>query len=1007
MEPSSSIELGMRMLESKKRLPSAVVCDLSPAATLDQSTSQDSKRRRLESASALKTIDISSLGDNHDSDGFRFTSIHELKKSSTNGHLFPTSPSMFTSHPSPIDSRNGFTEHQPTKTDSHSLNYGNTCYKIAPVSSSEASIRRRIPYMSPAELDALFQSKKNGPLKPSLNDDSRRSDMDDFSPIPTSRIRAQDSPAPRTQKQSAPVDIDLQYSSPQRLVLSESSSASNVNTSEAGPLGPRKVNSVAQFIASLEAHGSHSNASATEEYATPHPRWKSHLSEHHLSPSDLDSRVSRIRNLLSSSSSSLVSSPMPSLSSSVCQSGHSTTKTEISPFMPVFTASVPSILTSSASLLTPLNPTWSTTTPIVTCLPSSVNQPVLTTQLTTTPSFTFSFPTITKATATSNISDASFSSSESKNTFSNLRTTSAVSSVVISTSSSSALFSLPTTPLSVSIASPATSVAPFASLGSSVTVATSSLTSTVSPSLSSSIITTSLSLSPFKFPSISATSSVATSSVSSPLTLFSFGTANSSAPSTQPPTTMTSALFSLPTKPSFAPVTSVLSFGTSVVKSSESSSGIPTGTSVTGLSTAPLFSVATTSSSAPLAISSVCTTSASSGQPFQFGTASNVHTTSSPFSHSLLTSTSASLFSTSSTAPATILSNGGVTLPAISSSTGIATFTAPSLGFSTLVSTTTTTTTTASTNPVFSFSSLKTPFPFSLASTTNSAAGITATTMAAPTSSVAPLFSFGTLPTVSSSTATTTSSFSLFGSAISSNTVASSLGTSLPASSSSSAFSLGMKSTAGSATNITTFGAPSLFGKIGDVPCTSSNPFNVTMASTVSSSPFTFSTVSTSSLSGTESAHKQPFQFGTSASSGLASSFGGGAFSSSAISGPNLFTFGQPAASQSSLQTATNSSTLSTAPTTNLFQFGSSSNTTTPTNMGFNFIQSSTTSSALGSTQPPSTNGFVFGQPALSFGAQPQPTGNPFTFGTTSPNLASTAVVPKRRPIATRRTRRP
>lgn len=279
----------LRILDSKKRAPLHLDAESSPSVdspTHQISDGQDSKRRRL--------LDVASVGSTKENDGFQFTSLEQLKQNSTSnesGHV---------NHPGGV---NGACT-PPLLSSLHVMDVENPSDRsvvntpireIRPASSrtprTASAIRRLIPYLSPAELDALFFENKGKNEEGSVNEVSD-SEMDLYvlSNYKVGQSSILDSPVIKQEEASKMPDGDA-------IPRQNISSTARARDSHSVP----RVGSVARFVASLEwrtrkpsplagSSANRSNSFSVSPFQSCLP---------YRSPSDVISRVNRIRQLLS------------------------------------------------------------------------------------------------------------------------------------------------------------------------------------------------------------------------------------------------------------------------------------------------------------------------------------------------------------------------------------------------------------------------------------------------------------------------------------------------------------------------------------------------------------------------------------------------------------------------------------------------------------------------------------------------------------------------------------
>ncbi|KAF7259339.1 hypothetical protein EG68_03521 [Paragonimus skrjabini miyazakii] len=995
----SDIERGVRMLESKKRSCPTFSSEFSPIQTKTDNdpTAYDAKRRCLGSAATTSASpNVSALGNDETTQGFHFTSIGELRRCQLNGYpggnaftvpstsSAPVSAAFHGCLSKPFEQKNGPDDpvtFERLFVDSSSVN--DTVRSKQ--KDSQASVRRRIPYMSPAELEALFQIQSDASTQTVHTKDSSSSESEDFDDFDQS-LRRFASRAP-SESVSRSVDTSL-FCSPlkQPCSLAESSTSSFVELPATKPATPHRVGSVARFIANLDARDSKISPitpimSVSSATSCVSPSLMLNLSTC-LSPSDMSSRVARIRTLLGTSSGATT---VPAFNNAVSN----VVSLSFAP-SPLSSASSGPTFSSSASGFPPL--------PFKNALPPTVSEKSSSvTVSSSTPVFGFSFPPIVTTTTTASSTNVISQSAATESLMPNQSTVS--SSTVTSSFPVNAVTAVPP-------------------------------------------VTTTTSLSSFGFPTVIPTTTMVVSAM--PFSLHSIPTFSAPGQSVikQPPTTVSLTMMNTP---SVIAVTSgsVPILGANSTTTSTTSIGTvtPFGFSapvgVTSSASIPLTCVSSTNNVFSSALTGSGPTNVSAGQLFNFtsspcSTVSKSITSASGTSAVSYTQTTTPSFCFSGNKPAPTGSSGvpltklfSGTSPATSApvSTAINTLTSVSSAFQFPQLTSPATTITSETKPTFSFPNIglaASTTPFSLSSTASVTSVVTSTigssslfsfgsssksigsfTFTSPTSGATSLPPCGgtattvapnSTPTLSSFATGTTPNLFVLGmkpasvSKASSTTATDTLGST--ATTTVSWFSNPPTS------SISWFGGGSVTSSLGGT-ATSSLP------STNSSGLFSFGTPTcTGTLTSVATAPSQLFQFGS--SNPVTTTVGNtGITLVSPASASSLFMFGQQAQSANPFQPTTTTTAIN-------FQFGGSA-ASTPSATGFNFMPSSSVAiPTFGATQPQSTGGFVFGQSPHGFTGLSSTTSNPFAFGSSPSNPAAAGVAaPRRRPAASRRMRRP
>ncbi|OON16398.1 hypothetical protein X801_07790 [Opisthorchis viverrini] len=1011
---SHTVKRALRMLESKKRTCASVSSDVSslPASDDDDVLLNTSKRRRLQTPvpNSHEDYDVSAIGNTHSSDGFHFTSIGQLRgtvPSLRRDHLTVSVGSADVNRSTAV-LPNGSTESYLTggPVDRSSSTKPTPDPFRSPIS-AEASIRRRIPYMSPAELDALFNAKCK-PIAVAMEEGEQSgSDQEEFE-LPSLGRQFSERRAPSTQNVSPHPSRDT--GTP---LIETTTSATIDEVSDKRPPSSR-VNSVARFIANLEAYGSKvSTGDGSGINLSPSIRC--------LSPSEMSARVSRIRRLLSSPSVSEATGTVAT--TQVMSSSVSSVPSALPAFSMI--TSIPPIVSLSASTLSNTSVTTSAGT---FTQPASTGAPTV---VTASLPFAFTFPPVclaTKSPAASTVPPTTTVASLPTFTLPASSTTTASVSSAPSVSNSSANatppFCFPVVTSTPGITTPSSVVQPNSVIekpDSGASVVSASVTNAFVPAVTSvancpnlfNFVSTPTSQPPATTTATVTTQMSTITGTAAPL--FSFSTIPAAT------TTGTTAQTQLKTS-----VSQSFTFGSLTSWSSPKPVSTQAAVTTPSVSLPPSSQSETKTSNGTLVTFLAPTTATSTGSATGFNFSIPAATS---------TSTTASVGFSFATAP-------------LNTTTACATTTTATLPTSSLFQTPTTTSTGGTLKPVFSFPSLSsassTPSTFGLgkplATTT---AAVTTTMTITTTTSSSPMFNFGSklgsaptfgLSSSTPSTTTTTSSAFVFGKAdkpAQPSTVFSAFGVVSTApttlsTTSANLFTLGVKPA--TVAGPVTFTAPT--------PSTTSSWFGTptanfvapafgvhaatTAVSTTSASGFSFasSATNTTGLPSVATAPGQLFQFGASSSGNLftATTTTSSPLAPAASASP-VFAFGHQATTTSPFQTAISSansiipsfespktSTATSAP----FQFGASQS-------GFNFGQTSLpaapTATAFGTT-PSSTTGFVFGQISNAFGSQQQQqqqpvANNPFAFGTTPPNPSGAIATPRRRVTAARSRRRP
>ncbi|KAK4474566.1 hypothetical protein MN116_000718 [Schistosoma mekongi] len=1008
--PDITIQRGLRVFESKKRAR-----ELTDTTASTEGSSQDgsdfgnTKRRKTS-----RMFDISTLGCTNEVDGFSFTSLRQLNSVNTiRVNICPTDnriSSNINDQNSKSVQTQAVSEYEDDKTPSStsSMDY------VEPTRNtkfgSAAALRRKIPYMSPSELDAHLRSTKALTCTSQYvleNNTSVTSDLDfidlDTSPVQCSMKKVPANIIVTESSQITEHSIQFPFSSTRPSLVANVScydAKSDIDNLELPAVQPTSLN---RFIANLEGHSNlfvnKMNQSQIKSTSFYRPS----------SGFDVESRVKRIRELISAKSSN-------SNSSSLCgYNAHSTitSTTSTSYFNPttqiMASPNTISIVSSISSSLSDISSESSINfMSVVTCRASALVHNITSvsnTSPSTTVSKLFSFPVITSVSevistqtvistsvaATTVISlpgATSFSFAPSK-----------TSSILVTSTDN--LLATTVTTVAFSFPAPA-STAHISVLNEPITISTIAVVTSAPVSYSTflagaklGVVSTSQSSSLavpssiFTFPTSTITTSTtiltttATTTVTQKTTVaFSF---------TFPPTSSTPSLLLQATSPKLSLTENLTS---SVFESPKPYS------TFTGFSfSKPAITSACTSTS----ISPVDTTNtvhSSSNKPFNFGS-SNLQpvSTASLFTFGALPVATCSLNPVSSvtfglTSAPSFLGSFSTTAPVSSSFVFGANLSKSSSTISSSVFVQSTVVTTSSLSTVSSNGGL---FTF-----TSPAVNTSCTSL------------FGSNSVNISSTASSlpaNSSFSGF-----SATGLNPLFTPVPKTFSTNSFTLGIKPA-----NVTPVQTTSLFGtsnQIFGTPTTSSVKFNFNQLtpSTASNVAITTSlsfgsTIGTITATSVTPASTTLFQFGSSNPNPNSSITSVSQPFSFGLSVPQ-FSFGQQftsVCSQPNTQPTISFSALNSGSATtiaNAFQFSPTSlfsNINPSTNFsGFNFSLTPTSTPSV--ISPQANTGFIFGQTALSTGVS----SNPFTFGTSSTGASSNAPnAPRRRPLSSRRSRRP
>ncbi|KAF6778954.1 hypothetical protein AHF37_01269 [Paragonimus kellicotti] len=994
----SDIERGVRMLESKKRSCATFSSEFSPIHTKIDSdpATYDAKRRRLgPTATTSASPNVSALGNDETTQGFHFTSIGELRRCQLNGYpggnaftvsstsSAPVSAAFHGCLSKPFEQKNepdGPSTFERLFVDSSSVN--DTARSRQ--KDSQASVRRRIPYMSPAELEALFQIQSDAPPKTAHSKDSASSESEDFDDFDQSP-RKFASRAP-SESVSRPVDTSLSCSLKQPCSLAESSTSSFVEIPTTKPATPHRVGSVARFIANLDARDSKISPiapimSVSSATSCVSPSLMLNRSTC-LSPSDMSSRVARIRTLLGTSSGTNTVPAFTNAASNVVSLSFASSPLSSASSGPTF-----SLSTSGFPSL-----------PFKNALPPTVSEKSSSVAVSSSSSaFSFSFPPIVTTTTTACSTNVISQSVATESLMLNRSTIS--SSTVASSCPVNAVTAVP----------PVMATTSLSSFGFPTVIPTTTMV---------------VSAMPFSLPPIPTFSAPGQSVTKQPPTTVSL-------PMMSTPPVIASTSGSVPALGANSTTTSTTSIGTATPFGFSAPLGVTSSASI------PPTCVSLTNNLFPSALTGSGSTNVSAGQLFNFNsspcsTVSKPITSANEPSAVSYTQTTTPSFCFPGPNPAPTGSSGGISLTKLFSGTSPATNAPVSTAINTLTSvssafqfpklTSPATTITSETKPTFSFPGIgltasTTPFsPSSTASTTSvvtstvgsssfsfggSSNSIGSFTFNSPTSGATSLpFCGSAVTTVAPNSTPTLSSFAtestpnLFVLGMKPASVS-------KASSTTATDTLGSTAT----TTVSWFSKPptssiSWFGS-GSVTSSLVSTATAALPSTSSSGLFSFGTPTcTGTLTSVATAPSHLFQFGS--SNPVSTTVGNtGVTLASPASASSLFMFGQQAPSANPFQPTTTTTATS-------FHFGGST-ASTPSATGFNFMPSSSVAiPTFGATQPQSAGGFVFGQSPPGFTGLPSTTNNPFAFGSSPTNPAASGVAaPRRRPTASRRMRRP
>ncbi|CAH8649501.1 unnamed protein product [Schistosoma haematobium] len=949
--PNSDIAIkhGLRVFESKKRAR-----ELSDITVTTEESSQDesdfgnSKRRKTS-----RTFDISTVGCTHDVDGFSFTSLRQLNSGNAVGVTACATDNRLLSKVSDRNSKSVQTqvlnECEDDRTVSTTSSAGSVKPSLNNIFGSAAALRRKIPYMSPSELEAHLLSTKALTYTSQYALENHTSEAGDFNPIDLDTSPFQYSRKKVTARRIATENNQTVEDSTQSSLnnvgpplvtnITCYDEKSETDSSELPVVQPTSLN---RFIANLESHSNlFLNKMSQSQIKTASAGF------------DVESRVKRIRELISAKSSNNSSSSCGysthSTISSITSTSYCSPITQIlassnsSPIVSTISSSLPSAhSTSGVSFMSVIVCNTSASVQNIT----SISNPLAS----STTSKHFSFPVISSVNeviSTQAVIPTSITVTSIEPTI--------ISTVAVTTSAS---VSHPIFPLVTNFSAVSTSESNSAVVPSSIFTFPTSTITTSATIISATATTTATQITPafsFSFPPTSSTPLQTTSSnLSSAANL-----SSSVFEPLKPISTFSEFSFPKPaiTSSASVPTSNPSSVAENIVQSDSSRPFTFGSINSQPISTASIFtfgaSTVTTSSLKPVSSVSFGSTSI----PSFLGSFSNSGPVSSSF-----------VFGANVSKPSSTISSGafgqitGTTssLNTVANNVGLFTFTSPI----------------TSTSGVSLFGS--------------NSINISSTTVSLPTNTSVSGFSSTTINPLLNPVSTTFSTNS---------------------------FTLGIKPA-----NVTPAKTTSLFGasnSIFETPNTSSSlkfNFNQLTSSAASNvaitSGLSFGTTIVTTTVTSVTPASTLFQFGSFSSNSKPSAASVSQPLSFGSSVPQ-FSFGQhftPACSQPSTLPTLSFSSLNSGPittTTNSFQFSSTpvfSNINPPTNFsGFNFSLPQTSTP---SVITPQTNAcFVFGQTPLSTGVA---NSNPFTFNTSSTTPPSNATnAPRRRPLSSRRSRRP
>ncbi|CAL8083920.1 unnamed protein product [Calicophoron daubneyi] len=968
--PDLTIDKAVRIIESRKR-PS--ILNTYEYESQDSFfDGQDSKRRCLSGRTSQKP-NVASLGDKS-SNGFKYTSLTELKncpfKFSPNTSLQISSslpPCSF----SCADSMEGVQPRTTGASDPSTLGLstGNISKRTVVHNRYGSSLRRRIPYMSPSEIDALLPKKTEEPTKESNNEDVELPNTDVCGSPQT----------PDSQKMPNAVgeqfDDVSQFATDSSVEVLEEPSAVALNATKR-PASLNPVGSVARFIANLEAQSFNLSSPSPNNGINPavsgfvKPVAPSLLGKC-SSPAAVHSRVNRIRGLLSALPSmseasgtaklAVVSNSTVASALNKCSLPSDSHGMKFGLSGVAAVPSAPPVSGTASTVVLPFKPL-----PVIMTSTAEVSLPKL-------PAFATS-PLAVSCTSSSGVSSGVVSLT------SNSSVASSIAPLKLPSVTSVLPFSSPTTPRSEPQVT-STSFMPKTTI-TSVAVVTPQIDVTSQPNNSAPVLASSPLPSIFGAANFQKTGVVA--ATLSETALLSFGTSTSSS-SLLPANSNTNTISKIPSFPSLNACSKAPNFPTFTFAASNSG---PTTTTIMATASVPSTSGGSTNF-LKLGVPAVSTSSGTS--VFTFPSTEKGFKLSAPSVQP--STTSNNLFGSVppfKPNPTVALSqplgvkpaNSNPALP--SSSTPVFSFLSPTV---------------TQANPTFCFSASPSN-PTFLTSSQN------------PTTTSS--FSFGAVASVQSSCAPSWTNtgpsfaFKFTTTAEQSKTT----GASFTTSTAPNLFNLGIKSTSLPSVTPTTTASPNanVFIKSPSVQW----PAVSQALNSVATNPFSFTPTSIASgLPKSITSPVQLFQFESTGGPQMAVSTS--AQLPSVGSASSLFSFGQqPQAQQQQQQPQQNPSSqpfqtdvfnASTSATaaSNIFQFGSSK--LSSSTGGFNFGQSPAapvSQPTFGSQSSPS-GGFVFGQASALGGQSP----NPFTFGTSAPNPAAAGAIalPRRRPTSSRRTR--
>lgn len=353
--PNSDIAIkhGLRVFESKKRAR-----ELSDITVTTEESSQDesdfgnSKRRKTS-----RTFDISTVGCTHDVDGFSFTSLRQLNSGNAVGVTACATDNRLLSKVSDRNSKSVQTqvlnECEDDRTVSSTSSAGSVKPSLNNIFGSAAALRRKIPYMSPSELEAHLLSTKALTYTSQYALENHTSEAGDFNSIDLDTSPFQYSRKKVTARRIATENNQTVEDSTQSSLnnvgpplvtnITCYDEKSETDSSELPVVQPTSLN---RFIANLESHSNlFLNKMSQSQIKTASAGF------------DVESRVKRIRELISAKSSNNSSSSCGysthSTISSITSTSYCSPITQIlassnsSPIVSTISSSLPSVHSTS------------------------------------------------------------------------------------------------------------------------------------------------------------------------------------------------------------------------------------------------------------------------------------------------------------------------------------------------------------------------------------------------------------------------------------------------------------------------------------------------------------------------------------------------------------------------------------------------------------------------------------------------------------------------------------